>query len=475
MSKGGRSEQGSAAPARSAPLSGDLGQRRSPRRLAAHGGTGIVKRVRPTYVKDSLALGVRLRDARRRARLTQSDLAFAGCSAGYISRIEAGDRVPSLQILRRLAERLGVSEDFLVSGHEPDRSASSALADAEILLRMGEIVDAAAGYEKALRDATGDEERAAALEGLGHVAVQQAQPREAISYFERSLRLSGGEPSDRPRLAESLGRACATVGDVPRAIALFRTCVERFNRESDVVQYIRFACLLSYALTDTGEFGEAERIVARAIQLGQEVADPYTRSRLYWSQSRVMLEQGKSDVAERYARKALEILRTTEDTYALGHAYQSLANVYLDLGRADDAAQTLRDGWHVIEPAATPLELAHYQIDEARALLACGEKARAAELAYSVIERLGDAMPGDRGRTYLLLAEIIEELGDTGKALELSEFAVKLLEPLGPNRYLISGYRRLAALLKAEGRADDALSILERAVRTQDAVGRALA
>lgn len=432
-------------------------------------------RVRPTYVDDAFALGVRLREARREARLTQSDLAFAGCSAGYISRIEAGGRVPSLQILRKLAERLGVSEDFLVSGHERGRSLPSALADAEILLRMGEFADAATAYETALRDATADEERAAALEGLGHVAVQQARPREAISLLERSLLLAGGEPADRPRLAESLGRACATVGELARAIALFRTCLDRFDAESDVVQYIRFACLLSYALTDTGEFGEAERIVARAIQLGRDVVDPYTRSRLYWSQSRLLLEQGKSDVAERYARKALEILRTTEDTYALGHAHQSLANVYLDLGRVDDAAQVLRDGWQFIEPAATPLELAQYQIDEARVLVASGEKERAAELAHSIIERLGEAMPGDRGRIYLLLAEIIEEAGDRSKARELSERAVELLEPLGASRYLISGYRRLAALLKAEGRPGDALSILERAVSTQDAAGRSLA
>ena len=432
-------------------------------------------RVRPTYVHDAAALGVRLRETRMRARLTQSDLAFVGCSAGYISRIEAGDRVPSLQILRKLAERLGVSEDFLVAGHQSGRSLPSTLADAEILLRMGELDDAASAYETALGDATADEERAAALEGLGHVAVQQARSHEAIALFERSLLVGGGEPADRPRLAESLGRACATIGDVSRAIALFRTCVDRFDAERDVVQYIRFACLLSYALTDTGEFGEAERIVARAIQFGREVADPYTRSRLYWSQSRLLLEQGKGDVAKRYARKALEILRTTEDTYALGHAHQSLANVYLDIGRVDDAGQVLRDGWQFMEPSATSLELAHYQIDEARVLVASGEKERAAELAHSIIERLGDTMPGDRGRVYLLLAEIIEEVGDCSEARELAERAVELLEPLGASRYLISGYRRLAALLKAEGRPDDALSILERAVRTQDAVGRSLA
>jgi len=431
-------------------------------------------RVRPTYVEDAVALGDRLRESRRRAGITQSELGFPGCSPGYISRIEAGARVPSLQILRKLAERLGVSEKFLLSGTQPGRNVTSTLADAEILLRIGDLEGAAAAYETVLGEATNNEERASALEGLGHVAGQEGRPFDAISLFERALAVAAGDPVDRPRLAESLGRACATVGEPARAIALFRSCLERFDDEGDVIQYIRFACLLSYALTDSGELGEAERTVARAVQMGREVADPYTRSRLYWSQSRLLLEQGKSDLAERHALKALETLRATEDTYALGHAHQSLAHIYIDLGRIDEAAQVLRDGWDLIASAATPVEIAHYQIDEARVLTLLGEKQRAAELTRTAIEHLGEAMPGDRARAYLLLAEILEDGGDHSGARELCERAIEVLEPHGGSRYLISGYRQLAELLKAEGRTEDALAVLERAVHVQEDARRAL-
>jgi transcriptional regulator with XRE-family HTH domain len=63
-------------------------------------------------------LGARLHAAREGAALSQRELSFPGCSAAYISRIERGERVPSLQVLRELARRTGVSEAQLAYGEE---------------------------------------------------------------------------------------------------------------------------------------------------------------------------------------------------------------------------------------------------------------------------------------------------------------------------------------------------------------------
>ena len=46
------------------------------------------------HVDDPVAVGQRLREAREAAGLSQRDLSFSGCSAAYISRIEAGTRIP---------------------------------------------------------------------------------------------------------------------------------------------------------------------------------------------------------------------------------------------------------------------------------------------------------------------------------------------------------------------------------------------
>jgi transcriptional regulator with XRE-family HTH domain len=75
-----------------------------------------VVRERIPHVDDPVAVGRRLTEARESAGLSQRELAFPGCSAAYISRIERGERIPSLQVLRELAQRSGVSETFLAWG-----------------------------------------------------------------------------------------------------------------------------------------------------------------------------------------------------------------------------------------------------------------------------------------------------------------------------------------------------------------------
>ncbi len=78
----------------------------------------IFKRARTPHYDDPLAVGRRLHEAREAAGLSQRELAFPGCSAAYISRIERGERVPSLQVLRELSGRTGVSEQMLAFGRE---------------------------------------------------------------------------------------------------------------------------------------------------------------------------------------------------------------------------------------------------------------------------------------------------------------------------------------------------------------------
>jgi transcriptional regulator with XRE-family HTH domain len=70
------------------------------------------------HITDPEGLPERLRQARERAGFSQRKLAFPGCTSNYISRIEAGDRLPSQQILEALARRTGVSAHWLATGEE---------------------------------------------------------------------------------------------------------------------------------------------------------------------------------------------------------------------------------------------------------------------------------------------------------------------------------------------------------------------
>lgn len=61
----------------------------------------------------------RVRAQRTALELTQEQLARElGVTHQHVSRIEGGHAVPSLDLLVRLSRRLGVSTDYLLTGHE---------------------------------------------------------------------------------------------------------------------------------------------------------------------------------------------------------------------------------------------------------------------------------------------------------------------------------------------------------------------
>src|SRR5688572_31993844 len=89
-----------------------------------------------SHVDDPAAVGRRLKEARLAAGLSQRQLSFPGCSAAYISRLEAGDRVPSLQLLRKLAGKLDADEQYLATGVERIEQAPPEVVEAAVAHRL---------------------------------------------------------------------------------------------------------------------------------------------------------------------------------------------------------------------------------------------------------------------------------------------------------------------------------------------------
>jgi transcriptional regulator with XRE-family HTH domain len=124
--------------------------------------TMMGRRERIPHYDDPVEVGRRLNTARQMAGLSQRELAFPGCSAAYISRIERGERVPSLQVMRELADRMGVTESELAFGRErlhPD-----------VARQLRRLEQAEAGGSKA--------ERAQAYATLGRAAARVARALE---------------------------------------------------------------------------------------------------------------------------------------------------------------------------------------------------------------------------------------------------------------------------------------------------------
>src|SRR6187397_1684933 len=413
-------------------------------------------RRKSTHVDDPREVGRRLREARERAGLSQRQLSFPGCSPAYISRIEAGDRIPSLQLLREMGRRLGVSEDYLATGKERGDDAS-VLIEAELAEKL---------YLEALDRAESKDERARALAGLGQIAFRAGKPREAIGRFEEARVLWQDGVANHPGTADSLGRAYAMVDQMESSIATFRESLAAAEGQNDPAETIRFAVLLANALIDVEDFPPARELLERTVTVAPDSKDPIFRARVYWSHSRLHSAQGDTVLAAKYGRKALNLLELTEHTYYTALAHQLLAHIEVNRKRPDEALELVETGLDLLGEAGSPIDRALFRLEGARALIQLGRHEEAASTAMEASGQLAEGSPHDAGRGYMLIGDVFRELGDTAKARELYELAAEVLEAL-QTRYLSEVYQKLAELLEEDGQKDEALGVLKKAVAIQ--------
>ena len=134
-------------------------------------------------------VGERLRRLRSERGLSQRDLSSPGVSYAYISRIEAGARRPSVKALRKLAEKLGVTAEYLETGSEigQPEARELRLADIELRLRLeGDV--STAELRELLAEAEAQADEAIALRvhvALGFTAASEGAHAEAITHLER--------------------------------------------------------------------------------------------------------------------------------------------------------------------------------------------------------------------------------------------------------------------------------------------------
>jgi transcriptional regulator with XRE-family HTH domain len=191
-----------------------------------------------SHVDDPAAVGRRLKDARLAAGLSQRQLSFPGCSAAYISRLEAGDRVPSLQLLRKLALKLSADEQYLATGVARVEQAPPEVVEAEVAHRLGDHELAKQRYEQVL-EATG------APRAREHAARALARLRgETIAAEPDEIRPPGGltGPTERARALWEHSRELARQGD--------RTGAARYAR--DALALLEYADDMRPTLPDVG-------------------------------------------------------------------------------------------------------------------------------------------------------------------------------------------------------------------------------
>jgi len=270
------------------------------------------------HVDDPRAAGERLRDAREAGGLSQRDLAFPGCSAAYVSRLERGERTPSLQLLRELGRRLGVSEEWLATGREGE-AASLELLGAELALGLGELDEATEGFEAVLAGRPTRRDEARALAGLARVALGQHDPATALERLDLAHSLVDDDAS-APGLADAVLAAALAASRVETAATIAEARLAEAQAGGDAISEVRAALVLVSILPDGPRRREAERALAGALAAAGDQVNPLALASRYRQLSREHAHAGRPEEAAEYARRALAALALREDIATIAEA-----------------------------------------------------------------------------------------------------------------------------------------------------------
>jgi tetratricopeptide (TPR) repeat protein len=421
-------------------------------------------RARVMKIDSPSALGGRLASARAARGLSLRKLAFPGCTAAYISAIENGRRVPSLQVLQVLADRLGVSVAHLARGARAAPDAQ--LDDIELSVRLGDPLAARSGLEFVIPELEGRRlARALALRGL--LRLQDGALELGVADLEQAQEVSAAEFLAVPTAVEALGKAYATRGEYESALALFGEARVAALRSGDRPRALKSTVLQANVFIDLGDLGHSAEALAEALRDATELRDPMLRAGVLWSQARLHTLEGRQDLAASLAERALETLRSNEDERAVGLAHQMLAYIELERGDPGHALELLDQGAEMVARGGDATEAAAFELDRARALLALERLEEAHAVLEDVAPILIEETGGNGGRCLVTLAELSDRLGRPEDALVRYDLAI---ERLGDHRnpHLVRALRMKSELLSRLGRDAEAYAVLRAAVEAQD-------
>src|SRR5919109_3711638 len=149
----------------------------TPCRLAPMPRTRTVARATDKDAALAKRIGVRIREARHRAGLTQQQLAGERYTKAYVSALETGIARPSMVALSYLSDRLGLPASHFLDEAPP----AWTRLEVDMRLAAGEWQAAAEGDRSLVEDKSDPGIRAELLRGMAEADARLDRGREAIA------------------------------------------------------------------------------------------------------------------------------------------------------------------------------------------------------------------------------------------------------------------------------------------------------
>jgi tetratricopeptide (TPR) repeat protein len=414
---------------------------------------------------DPALLGQRLRAARVAKAMTQTDLAGADVSVGYVSRIEAGQRRPNLQVLTDLCARLGTPVEQLLMGVAPQEleQIKLTLDFAELALESGQATSAELQAREALELA-----EAASLKELAYRArfliaralESQGMLDDAIIELETLLSPRVGNVL-QIKVGIALSRCYRESGDFSKAVEVGEMILDHLADtpldSSD--EAVQMAVTLAAAYFERGDTSQAVRVCRKAITKAETLESATARASAYWNASMFEAAQGAVRDAIPLAERALALLAEGQDSRNLGRLRTALGVMQLrmDPPQIEEAQVQLRLAAEEYQwCSASPVDVGRNELAQARAHYLAGEVETAQELSSRVHENVQVLSPVTAADAKSLEGQVHAARGDIEAAVQAYREAVMILTSVGSDRDAAEMWFELAGLLEDVNELDAA-------------------
>jgi tetratricopeptide (TPR) repeat protein len=409
------------------------------------------------------AVGPRLRAARHKAGMTQRQLAGDRYTAAYISALEVGLVRPSWAALTYLSGRLGLPVHELVREAQPgwDRLA------ADLHLAAGDWQRAVDQYTNLLDAETGPD-AALLRRGRAEALCRLNRPREALADAAAAYEAltQAGQQADAAYAGYWLSYAHYQLDNTAEATALLRQILAEVRAGLAVQADFKLRLLTALAANESwdGHHDRALALLEEGRALTDEI-DDRRRASFLFSLALGYAQTGDHEAALRAGTAALPLFDAADADSEATSVRNSLALTYLKMGnlaRATELAADARD--RAIHRNDRKL-LAHVTETEAQIALAAGDHA-------AVKERVAEALDIARATqnshaessALLTLARSFRATHDPSAETTYRQ-AVELLRTAGPRPRLAEVLREWADLLVSERRHEEAVDLLQEALR----------
>ncbi|WP_409492260.1 helix-turn-helix domain-containing protein [Amycolatopsis sp. cmx-11-12] len=417
---------------------------------------------------DQPEFGKRLRARRTAGGLSQKDIASGVVAASYVSLLENGERMPTLDVVVHLASALGTTPGDLLGDESWDR-----LVPAAAQPGPSRIVDR---FEARRLVAMGDFARARKLLEERRAALRTAGDRE--QYLELGIELSGvfaalGMQAERLELLDELtalpeARAAAAI-QVSLAIDRVATLRELgrlwdarvagydaltlLEKSADVrggTDHVRLLGVLVSVLCELGEFETARPALADMLATADALGPDATAGvlgRAHWAAGMAYAKMGEADHARDHLGRARSTLSyaamSTSDWLRFS---RSTVSILLDAGDVGQAREWLEVTELTARLTGTAFEETAATRERARYELASGNPEAAAELFGAVTEGENALTGLDLVAALIGRSDALAQLGRADEAVELLRATALRSEQLGSFRHAAEAWRRIDQL-----------------------------